>query len=199
MTYSRFLENRPEDATRYDDRKTLRKNIIQSYREMMEFIDRYLPDKFYLPSNGDTARQDLRVQLFREIVGNICAHTDYSRQCASFLEVFYDRVITKNATMVVPEIGEGQNVPHDVVDNDAENAGTLAMKFSVTPRTIQRDLDQIMVVIGRSSNSCRFCSSQLTTSLLFVVVRLLIILFIINSRIYRQINDLIKVDLSDLT
>lgn len=107
MTYSRYLENRPEDITRYDDRKTLRKNVIQSYRDMMDFVERYLPDKFYLPGTGGTERQDLRVQLFREIVGNLCAHTDYGRRAPGFIEIFYDRVITRNSTRIVPEIGEG--------------------------------------------------------------------------------------------
>lgn len=108
MTYGRFRENRPEDIVRYDDRMTLRKNIIQSYCDMMDFIKRYLPDKFYLPTEGwNTSRMDLRVQLFREIIGNLCAHSDYSRQCAGYLEIFYDRVITRNATRIVPEIGEG--------------------------------------------------------------------------------------------
>ena len=39
--------------------------------------------------------------------------------------------------------GESQNIPQNVVDNNAENASTLAMKLSVTPRTIQRDLAKL--------------------------------------------------------
>ena len=35
------------------------------------------------------------------------------------------------------------NVADGVVDNNTENASTLAMKLSVTPRTIQRDLAKL--------------------------------------------------------
>ena len=64
MTYERFNMNLPEDSARYDDRKTVRSNIIQAYRQMLDFVVKYLPDKFYLPDNGSTARLDLRVQIF---------------------------------------------------------------------------------------------------------------------------------------
>lgn len=60
MTYDRYNLNFPEDITRYDDRRTLRCNIIKSYAEMLDFVLKYLPDKFYLPSDGTTARIDLR-------------------------------------------------------------------------------------------------------------------------------------------
>lgn len=108
MTYERYSLNLPEDTTRYDDRKTLRSNIIKSYSEMLDFIVKYLPNKFYLPSDGSTARIDLRVQLFREIIGNICAHSDYQPGFAGTIEVFYDRVITKNATRLTPIMKEGE-------------------------------------------------------------------------------------------
>lgn len=107
MTYERYNLNLPEDTTRYDDRKTLRSNIIKSYGEMLGFIVKYLPDKFYLPTQGTTTRIDLRIQLFREIIGNICAHSDYQPGFAGTVEVFYDRVVTKNATRLTPIMKEG--------------------------------------------------------------------------------------------
>ena len=107
MTYERYNLNLPEDTARYDDRKTLRSNIIKSYGAMLDFVTKYLPDKFYLPSDGSTARIDLRVQVFREIIGNICAHSDYQPGFAGYLEIFYDRVLTKNATRLVPAMKEG--------------------------------------------------------------------------------------------
>ena len=107
MTYERFNMNLPEDSARYDDRKTVRSNIIQAYRQMLDFVVKYLPDKFYLPDNGSTARLDLRVQIFREVIGNICAHTDYQPGFGGYVEVFYDRVITKNATRLIPTMKEG--------------------------------------------------------------------------------------------
>ena len=107
MTYERFNMNLPEDSARYDDRKTVRSNIIQAYRQMLDFVVKYLPDKFYLPDNGSTARLDLRVQIFREVIGNICAHSDYQPGFGGYVEVFYDRVITKNATRLIPTMKEG--------------------------------------------------------------------------------------------
>ena len=108
MTYDRFELNLPEDTARYDDRKTLRCNIIKAYNEMMDFVQRYLPDKFYLAPSGTTHRSDLRSQLFREVFGNICAHTDYQLGYAGFIEVFYDRVTTLNATRLIPMQKEGE-------------------------------------------------------------------------------------------
>ena len=107
MTYERFNMNLPEDSARYDDRKTVRSNIIQAYRQMLDFVVKYLPDKFYLPDNGSTARLDLRVKIFREVIGNICAHSDYQPGFGGYVEVFYDRVITKNATRLIPTMKEG--------------------------------------------------------------------------------------------
>lgn len=107
MTYERFNMNLPEDSARYDDRKTVRSNIIQAYRQMLDFVVKYLPDKFYLPDNGSTARLDLRVQIFREVIGNICAHSDYQPGFGGYVEVFYDRVITRNATRLIPSMKEG--------------------------------------------------------------------------------------------
>ena len=107
ISFEQYNLNLPEDTTRYSDRKTLRCNIIMSYRSMLDFLIKYLPDKFYLPSDGSTSRIDLRIQIFREIIGNICAHSDYQPGFGGYLEIFYDRVITRNATRLIPTIREG--------------------------------------------------------------------------------------------
>ena len=92
---------------RYDDRRTLRCNLINVYNQLSQFTERYLPDKFYLPA-GTTQREDLRWELFREIVANLCVHSDYSSGYACFYHVFKDRVVTKNPTRLHPEIPEGE-------------------------------------------------------------------------------------------
>jgi ATP-dependent DNA helicase RecG len=107
ISFEQYNLNLPEDITRYSDRRTLRCNIIMSYIKMLEFLMKYLPDKFYLPSDGTTSRIDLRVQIFREVIGNICAHSDYQPGFGGYLEIFYDRVITRNATRLIPTIREG--------------------------------------------------------------------------------------------
>lgn len=93
--------------SRYDDRRTIRQNLIQVYEQLGAFVERYLPDKFYLPANT-MQRQNLRWDLFREIVGNMCVHTDFSSGYACFFHVFKDRVVTKNPTRLLSEIPEGE-------------------------------------------------------------------------------------------
>lgn len=92
---------------RYDDRITMRCNLIKVYDRLTQFTERYLPNKFYLPE-GTTQREDLRWDLFREIVANICVHSDFSTGYACFYHVFKDRVVTKNPTRLLPEIPEGE-------------------------------------------------------------------------------------------
>lgn len=92
---------------RYDDRITLHCNLINVYDRLSKFVERYLPDRFYLPE-GSLHREDLRWKLFREIVANLCVHSDYSSGYACFLHIFKDRVITKNPTRLLPEIPEGE-------------------------------------------------------------------------------------------
>jgi ATP-dependent DNA helicase RecG len=37
-----------ENVNRYDDRLDLRVNLIESYPSMLRFIEKHLPDPFYL-------------------------------------------------------------------------------------------------------------------------------------------------------
>lgn len=53
-------------------------------------------------------REDLRWKLMREIVGNLCVHSDFSSGYACFMHIFKDRVLTKNPTRLLPEIPEGE-------------------------------------------------------------------------------------------
>ena len=92
-TYADF-EDMKKFPNRYDDRRTIRQNLIRVYDQLAEFVARYMPDKFYMsPETGQ--REDLRWNLMREIVGNMCVHTDFSSGYACFFHVFKDRVLTK--------------------------------------------------------------------------------------------------------
>lgn len=66
---------RIENKDRWDDRITLRKNLIDTYLELKQFINKHLPEKFYL--EGDQ-RIDLRDKIFREVIGNIIVHREYT-------------------------------------------------------------------------------------------------------------------------
>ena len=105
-TYEQYNDLK-QFPNRYDDRRTMRCNLINVYDQLTLFTERYLPNKFYLPT-GTTQREDLRWDLFREIVANLCVHTDYSTGYACFFHVFKDRVVTKNPTRLLPEIPEGE-------------------------------------------------------------------------------------------
>lgn len=105
-TYEQYNDMK-QFPNRYDDRRTMRYNLIKVYNQLTQFTERYLPNKFYLPS-GTTQREDLRWDLFREIVANLCVHADYSSGYACFYHVFKDRVVTKNPTRLLPEIPEGE-------------------------------------------------------------------------------------------
>ena len=62
---------------------------------------------FRSPS-GSTRREDIRWDLFREIIANLCVHADFSSGYACFFHVFKDRVVTKNPTRLSPENPEGE-------------------------------------------------------------------------------------------
>ena len=62
---------------RWDDRinPPLRTNLIDTYLQLKEFINKHLPEKFY--TEGDQ-RIDLRDKIFREVIGNVIVHREYS-------------------------------------------------------------------------------------------------------------------------
>jgi ATP-dependent DNA helicase RecG len=117
-TYAQYNDMK-QFPNRYDDRRTMRQNLILVYQQLAEFVERYLPDRFYLPE-GSKEREDLRWNLFREIVGNLCVHTDFSSGYACFFHVFKDRVVTKNPTRLLPEIPEGE-MKIEQLDNYTKN------------------------------------------------------------------------------
>ncbi|MBI4645671.1 MAG: putative DNA binding domain-containing protein [Bacteroidia bacterium] len=87
---------RIKDIDRFDDRiQPLRTNLIDTYQTIMEFIKNkpYLPEKFYL--EGDQ-RKDLRELIFREIVGNMIVHREYTSAHSSELVIYKNRVEISN-------------------------------------------------------------------------------------------------------
>jgi ATP-dependent DNA helicase RecG len=71
----------------------LRTNLIDTYLQLKEFINRHLPDKFYM--EGDQ-RIDLRDKIFREVIGNIICHREYTDGTATELLIEEDAVRTLN-------------------------------------------------------------------------------------------------------
>jgi len=66
--------------------------------QLMDFVKKHLDDKFYL--EGDV-RKDLRNLIFREIVGNIIVHREYTNNYSTEFIIYKDRVETSNPNKVL--------------------------------------------------------------------------------------------------
>ncbi len=84
---------RRENVDRYDDRLTIRTNLIDAYDQMMEFVGKHLNDPFYL--EGDM-RMSLRDKIFREAVSNIISHREYTSAAPARLIIYNDKVLLDN-------------------------------------------------------------------------------------------------------
>lgn len=82
------------DMDRYDDRITLRCNLVESYDKLLEFVAKHLPDKFYMI--GDQ-RVSLREKLFREVIANLLIHREFINAFPASFIIYSDRVETQNA------------------------------------------------------------------------------------------------------
>ena len=84
---------RINNKDRWDDRiiPPLRTNLIDTYIELKNFINRHLPEKFYL--EGDQ-RVDLRDKIFREVIANAIVHREYTSAYATEL------IITKSEVRI---------------------------------------------------------------------------------------------------
>ena len=84
---------RIENTDRYDDREDIRTNLIESYDNLMAFVRKHLPDKFY--QEGEQ-RISLRDRIFREVVGNLLIHREYANAFPAKLIIEKDRVLAEN-------------------------------------------------------------------------------------------------------
>ena len=89
---------RRENTARYDDRLYIQTNLIESYEQLLDFVAKHLPDKFYL--EGDQ-RRSLRTIIFRELVANVLVHREYTNAYPTTFIITKTAVVTENA-----------NVPH---------------------------------------------------------------------------------------
>ncbi len=85
---------RKQDLMRYDDRLTVTCNLIDGYELLNGFIEKHLPDKFYL--DGKT-RLSLRDKIFREVIANMLIHREYMNPIPITLVIYKDKLVTNNA------------------------------------------------------------------------------------------------------
>ena len=80
---------RRRDTDRYDDRLTVRTNLIDAFDLLMGFIEKHLDDPFYMEG---TSSVSLRARIFRELVANIVAHREYTSAAPATMVIYKDRV-----------------------------------------------------------------------------------------------------------
>jgi len=83
------------NVDRWDDRinPPLRTNLIDTYTELKGFVNKHLPEKFYM--EGDQ-RVDLRDKVFREVIGNVIVHREYSSALATELIIDKNQLTITN-------------------------------------------------------------------------------------------------------
>ena len=85
---------RIKNLDRYDDRLTIESNLVEAYNQLMDFVAKHLPDKFYL--EGDQ-RISLRERIFREVIANLIVHREYTNAHSATFTIYKDRVEILNA------------------------------------------------------------------------------------------------------
>ena len=86
---------RKVNVDRYDDREIIRTNLIESYDQLMAFVAKHLPDKFYLDG---TERVSLRDRIFREVIANLLVHREFINEFPAKLIILNDGVHSENWT-----------------------------------------------------------------------------------------------------
>ena len=79
---------------RYDDRDLVRTNLIESYERIIAFVQKHLPDPFFLEG---IERMSLRDTIFREVASNILIHREYTNAFPAKLIIERGQVRTENS------------------------------------------------------------------------------------------------------
>jgi len=91
--YKTDLIVRIKNPDRYDDRDIVTTNLIESYDRIMAFVEKHLPEPFYLEKD---IRIDLRSRIFREVASNILVHREYLSPYPAKMVIEKDKIYTEN-------------------------------------------------------------------------------------------------------
>lgn len=94
-TYKTDAVVRLRDEDRYDDRLTVKTNLIDAYAALMGFCERNLPDPFVL--EGDI-RVSVRGIVCRELISNMLIHREFTSPYPAKLEIDRAGLHTQNAS-----------------------------------------------------------------------------------------------------
>ena len=85
---------RKVNVDRYDDREVVKTNLIESYKLLIEFGRKNLPDKFFLE---DTVNKSLRNTIVREMVSNTLMHREFTSSYTAKFVIEKNRMYVENA------------------------------------------------------------------------------------------------------
>ncbi|EAC2340945.1 TPA: RNA-binding domain-containing protein [Listeria monocytogenes] len=87
---------RIDDEERFDSRLNIQTNLIDTYYEVMEFLQKQksLPEKFIIEG---TERVNARNILFRELIVNMLVHRELSNAFVSTVSIYSDKIEVINA------------------------------------------------------------------------------------------------------
>ena len=91
---------RKVNVDRYDDREIVKTNLVESYKQLLAFGRKNLPDKFFLE---DTANKSLRNIIVREMVSNTLMHREFSSSYTAKFVIEKDRMYVENANRATKE------------------------------------------------------------------------------------------------
>ena len=84
---------RVENVDRYDDRRIVRTNLLESYDELLDFSRKHLPAPFFLEEDK---RLNLREIIVREMVANLLIHREFTSLDKSEFVIERERMYTSN-------------------------------------------------------------------------------------------------------
>lgn len=85
---------RRNNTERYDDRLLVRTNLIESYSQLIQFGEKWLPDKFYLENSGSVS---LRGKILREAIGNLLIHREFTSSYVARFVIEKERIVVDNS------------------------------------------------------------------------------------------------------
>lgn len=91
---------RKVNIDRYDDREVIKTNLIESYKQLLEFGRKNLPDKFFLE---DIVNKSLRNTIVREMVSNTLMHREFTSSYTAKFVIEKDRMYVENANRAARE------------------------------------------------------------------------------------------------
>lgn len=86
---------RRADPYRYDDRVTVKTNLVEAYDELTAFCEKWLPDTFVLDGSQ---RVSARGIIVRELVANMLIHREFTSPYIARLEIDAEGIRTRNAS-----------------------------------------------------------------------------------------------------